>query len=179
MTSRALLQVAGEQRLPVLPLAVPAAAADTGDRAAAPLAAIAAAPAVQLFVARAQAVASSFALTAENAGTVAAICRRLEGLPLAIELAAAWMRVLTPHELLARLEPRLPLLRGGGVDQPARLRTMWAAIAWSVDRLSAEEARLFRRLAVFRGGFTLEAVEAVAGLSLRRRHPAPRRSSTW
>jgi predicted ATPase len=98
--------VAGEQCVPVLPLALPAPAAETGDRGeASSLAAIAAAAAVQLFVARAQAVAPSFVLHDDNAAAMAAICQRLEGVPLAIELAAAWMRVLAPHELLARLAP--------------------------------------------------------------------------
>ena len=115
-----------------------------------------------LFLERARAVQHRFTLNAENADTVVEICRRLDGLPLAIELAAAWVAVLPPAALLARLAPRLPLLRGGAEDQPVRLRTMGDAIAWSYDLLTAEEARLFRRLAMFVGGFTLDAAEWVA-----------------
>ena len=162
-TSRVALNVAGEQRFPVEPLPLPAtdAGGERADRRILDI--VAASPAVQLFVARAQAINPGFALDGGNAETIAAICHRLDGLPLAIELAAAWTHVLSPAELLAQLEPRLPLLRGGGADQPARLRTMRDAIAWSYGLLSGEEAQLFRRLGVFVGGFTLEAAEAVGG----------------
>jgi predicted ATPase/DNA-binding CsgD family transcriptional regulator len=122
--------------------------------------------AVHLFVARATAAKTDFVLTGSNAAAVASICHHLDGLPLAIELAAARSRVLPPLALLARLEPRLPLLTGGPRDQPDRLRTMRAAIAWSHDLLSADEQRLFRRLAIFVGGFSLESAEAVCGATL-------------
>jgi predicted ATPase len=117
--------------------------------------------AVRLFVERAQAVRPGFTLTSETAAVVAEICRRLDGLPLAIELAAARVRILPPATLLARLEKRLPLLTGGPRDAPARQQTLRNAIAWSYDLLSSEEQTLYRRLAVFAGGAALEAVEAV------------------
>jgi non-specific serine/threonine protein kinase len=116
---------------------------------------------VQLFVARASGVWQEFSLAPGDAAVVAEICRRLDGLPLAIELAAAWMRVLTPAALLARLTERLPLLAGGNADQPERFQTMRAAIRWSYDLLTPEEALTLRRLSVFRGGFTLEAAAHV------------------
>ncbi|MDP9363663.1 MAG: LuxR C-terminal-related transcriptional regulator [Chloroflexota bacterium] len=133
---------------------------DAGARAS--VAAVAGSEAVRLFVARAQAVDPSFALTDAEAVTVAELCRRVDGLPLAIELAAAWAHILPPAALLARLERRLPLLTGGARDLPARQQTMRDAIAWSHDLLTPEEQVLFRRLAVFAGGFGIEAVEAVA-----------------
>jgi predicted ATPase/DNA-binding XRE family transcriptional regulator len=155
-TSREPLRVRGEREFPLLPLPLPAP-----DRLPA-IAELAQVPAVALFVERATAVQPTFALTADNAAAIAATCQQLEGLPLAIELAAARIKVLPPAALLARLERRLPFLTGGGRDLPARQRTMRNAIAWSYDLLSAEEQALFRRLAVFAGGFMLEAAEAMA-----------------
>jgi hypothetical protein len=123
--------------------------------------AIAATAAVRLFVERARDVVPTFALTAGNAAAVAAICRRLDGLPLALELAAARLRVLPPAALLARLDAALPLLAGGARDLPERQRTMGDTIAWSYDLLAPAERAFFRKLAVFAGGWTLEAAEAL------------------
>ena len=160
-TSRERLRLRGEQELAVSPLAVPAPVA--GNGLASSVAGLAGVAAVRLFVERAADVEPGFALSADNATAVAAVCTRLDGLPLAIELAAARVKVLPPSALLARLEPRLPLLTAGARDLPARQRTMYDAIAWSYDLLSPEEQTLFRRLAVFAGGFTLAAAEVVAG----------------
>ena len=155
-TSRQRLNLSVEHELDVPPLATVEDAIAQHTERENPSAA------VRLFVARAQAVKSDFALTAENADSVAAICRRLDGLPLAIELAAARVKVLPPVALLARLEQRLPLLTGGARDAPERQRTMRATIAWSYDLLPPEEQRLLRRLAVFAGSFSLPAIDAVA-----------------
>jgi predicted ATPase/DNA-binding CsgD family transcriptional regulator len=161
-TSRALLRISGAHGYPVPPLALPdpqqGAAIDDPDAPAA----------VRLFVARARAVVPGFAWTDATAPAVAEICRRLDGLPLAIELAAARSNLLSPKALLGRLEPRLPLLTGGARDLPARLRTMRDAIAWSYDLLDPDEQRLFRRLSVFVGGCTPEAAEYVDGQTGRR-----------
>ena len=119
----------------------------------------------QLFTARAQTVMPSFSMTEEHASTVDAICARLDRLPLAIELAASWSTLLPPSALLARLSHRLDVLTGGPRDAPTRQRTMRDAIAWSYDLLSPAEQVLFRSLAVFVGGFTVEAAEAVGGSS--------------
>ena len=155
LTSRSPLHVPGERIFPVSPLALPAPRATTGG--------VVESEAVELFVDRARAASVTFALTAENAGAVRAICQRTDGLPLAIELAAARTRVLAPADLLARLSAQLPLLTGGPRNQPARLRTMRDAIAWSYDLLDPSAQRLFRGLAVFASGFTLDAAELVAG----------------
>lgn len=113
--------------------------------------------AVRLFVLRVQAIQPAFALTAANAGTIAAICVWLDGLPLALELAAARIKLFPPEALLARLSHRLEILTGGARDVPTRQQTLRATLQWSYDLLSAEEQRLFRRLAVFVDGCALEA----------------------
>src|SRR5215216_3620564 len=141
-TSRARLRLRGEREFPVGPLAVPPTA--DGSR---PIAALADVAAVRLFVARAAEISPGFTLTPEHAAAVAAICQRLEGLPLAVELAAARVKLLPPPALLTRLEQRLPLLAGGARDLPLRQQTMRNTIAWSHDLLTAEEQVLFRRLA--------------------------------
>jgi predicted ATPase/DNA-binding CsgD family transcriptional regulator/tetratricopeptide (TPR) repeat protein len=161
VTSRARLHLSGEFEHVISPLALAGSGDVTGADAAVP-------EAVRLFVERTRAVREDFVLTPENVATVAAICRRLDGLPLAIELAAARGKVLPPAALLARLATRLRLLTDGGRDLPARQRTMRATIAWSYDLLSPEEQVLFRRLGVFVGGCTLEAAEWVSGRDGRR-----------
>ncbi len=155
-TSRARLNLRGEQVLAIPPLALP----DTTRLS--DLAAVARAPAVALYCRCARAVYAEFSLTAENVAAVAGICARLDGLPLALELAAVHSDTLPPAALLARLTRRLPALTQGGCDRPVRQRTMRDAIAWSDNLLSAAERRLFRQLAVFVGSWTLEAAQAVA-----------------
>jgi predicted ATPase len=155
VTSRAPLHVYGEHEFPVPALELPDSRATTDTQA------IAHSEAVDLFAQRALAVRPDFAVTAENALAIAEICRRLDGLPLAIELAAARVKLLTPSAIRIRLEKGLQLLTGGARDLPARQQTLRGAIDWSHDLLSADEQRLFRRLSVFVGGCTLEAVEAV------------------
>jgi len=155
VTSREPLRVREEQLVPVQPLALP-------DPAQVPdLAQISAIPAVALFVERAREATPTFALTSDNAAIIVELCQRLDGLPLALELAAARLSLLTPSALLARLEHRLPLLSRGARDLPARQQTLRTTIAWSYDLLEAGEQQLFRRLSAFVGGFTLEAVQAV------------------
>ncbi len=159
-TSREALRVGGEHVLAVPPLALPdRAAPGTPEH----LASLAAAPAVRLFRERARAAGGGFALTPDNARAVVELCHRLDGLPLALELAAARTPLLPPPALLARLERRLPLLTGGPRDAPARQQTLRAAVAWSYDLLPPRERALFRRLAVFAGGASLAAAEAVGG----------------
>ncbi|MDQ3513199.1 MAG: LuxR C-terminal-related transcriptional regulator [Chloroflexota bacterium] len=155
VTSRVVLRVSGEQVFPISPLALPGIV-DPPERAAET-------ESVRLFAQRALASDPGFALTTENVQAVGAICRRLDGLPLALELAAAKVRLLPPSALLPRLERALPILTGGVRDAPARQRTMRDAIAWSHHLLPPREKELFRTLAVFTGDFTLEAVEAVVG----------------
>ena len=159
VTSRAALRVRGEQEFPIRPLPVP------HPTQAPSFEHLAASPAVRLFVDRAHDVKPDFALTSENAAVVAAICHRLDGLPLAIELAAARIRILPPPTLLARLTRRLKLLTGGPQDMPTRHQALEAALDWSYRLLAEEERRLLRSLAVFVGGCTEEAVEAVTQAS--------------
>jgi predicted ATPase/DNA-binding XRE family transcriptional regulator len=155
ITGRAPLRVRGEQEYPVVPLALP-------DLDRVPeVADVSGNPAVELFVERARAVAPGFGLTRANATAVAAICRRVDGLPLAIELVAARIRTLSPTALLARLDPVLPLLTGGARDLPDRQRTMEGTIRWSYELLDRREQELFRCLSVFAGGSSLEAAEVV------------------
>lgn len=157
-TSRAPLVISGERTFDVPPLSLPG----REKRGESPrVLEIASSESVRLFVERAQATRADFALNEANAPDIAEICRRLDGLPLAIELAAARVRVFPPGALLHRLERRLPLLTGGARDAPQRLRTMRDAIGWSHDLLDADEQALFRRLAIFEGGFTLDAVEPI------------------
>ena len=154
-SSREPLMVGGERIYPVPPLDVPA---ERGHPRAADLRG---SSSIELFVERARAVRPDFALTDDNAAAVAAICRRLDGLPLAIELASARLNVLAPEQILSRLERRLNLLASQRRDLPERQRTLRGAIDWSHDLLSEPERALFRRFSVFVGGADLEAVEAV------------------
>jgi non-specific serine/threonine protein kinase len=157
VTSRAALEVAGEHEFRVPPLTSPQASEAGRDPQA-----LARFPAVSLFVQRAQAVQQEFELTPERVGAVGEICRRLDGLPLAIELAAARVRLLPPDAMVARLDQRLELLTGGRRDAPRRQQTMREAVAWSYELLGPAEQRLFRLLSVFAGGSTLAAVESIA-----------------
>src|SRR5205814_9641456 len=155
VTSREVLHMHAEHEFPVPPLALP----DPGHLQ--DLAALSHYAAVALFLQRAQAVKPDFQMTDANARAIAEICMRLDGLPLAIELAAARMKLFPPQGLLARLDQRLAVLTGTSRDVPARQQTLRNTISWSYNLLDAAEQRLFRRLSVFVGGCTLEAVEAV------------------
>ena len=154
VTSRAPLRLLAERELPVPPLELP-------KFSGGPLAAAAECESVRLFVERARAVDASFALTEDNAGAIVEVCRRVDGLPLAIELAAARTRLLDPHAILARLERRLHFLTDGAQDAPTRQQTLRNTITWSYDLLDAHEQAMFRRLAVFVGGFSLEAAQSI------------------
>jgi predicted ATPase/class 3 adenylate cyclase len=162
VTSRAVLRISGEQEQPVPPLELPDPHAVHGA------ASLSQFEAVRLFIERGVAARPDFEVTNENAPAVAEITARLDGLPLAIELAAARLRLLSPQAILARLGDRLALLSGGARDLPERQQTLRAAIAWSYDLLDAAERDLFERVGVFMGGWTLEAAEAICadGLGL-------------
>jgi predicted ATPase len=153
ITSREPLRIAGEREYPVPPLIVPNRLHNASGRF----------EAVELFVQRAQAVRPDFELTEENAGAVADICIKLDGLPLAIELAASRVKFLSPSAIRARLIDRLTLLRREGRDVPDRLRTMRDAIGWSYGLLTDEERALFRRLSVLAGGCTVETAAGMLG----------------
>ena len=155
VTSRAALHVYGEHEFPVPPLALP----DSQSKPSVEV--VAQYPAVALFVQRAVAARPDFELNRQNASAVIEICARLDGLPLAIELAAARVKVLSPTSMRTRLASRLQLLTGGARDLPQRQQTLRATIDWSYDLLSAAEQKLFRKLSVFAGGCNLESVEAV------------------
>ena len=155
VTSRAALHLSGEHEFPVPPLALP----DSQSMPAFEV--LLQCPAVALFVQRAVAAKPDFELTRENAATISEICARLDGLPLAIELAAARIKVLSPSSMRTRLASRLQLLTGGARDLPQRQQTLRATFDWSYELLSAAEQKLFRRLSVFVGGCNLEGVEAV------------------
>ncbi|HEX6756774.1 MAG TPA: DUF4062 domain-containing protein, partial [Mycobacteriales bacterium] len=157
-TSRTVLGLRAEREYPVPPLSLP------GDLAGVPMAELAASPAVALFLDRARAARPGFALTEGNAAAVAEICRRLDGLPLAIELAAARTRLLDPNALLGRLATSLDALGTGAVDLPERQRTLRATVEWSVGLLEDAERSLLEIAAVFVDGWTGEAAARVAGL---------------
>jgi predicted ATPase/DNA-binding CsgD family transcriptional regulator len=155
VTSREVLRLRAEQQYLVPPLEVP------DPRHSSDIETLAQCAAVALFLQRAQAVKPNFALTQANAQATAAICQRLDGLPLAIELAAARIKLLSPQALLTRLEHRLQMLTHGPQDLPERQQTLRSSLTWSYDLLNNQEQRLFRRLSIFVGGCTLDAMEAV------------------
>ena len=152
-TSRETLAIEGERIVPVLPLGAPASHAEASV--------VAQSDAVRLFVDRATGMKAGFALTQENAGSIAEVCRRLDGIPLALELAAARVVAISPSELARRLDQRFELLAGGRRGAIERHQTLRAAIDWSYALLSEQEQRMLGRLSVFAGGWTLEAAEAV------------------
>ena len=155
ITSRAVLHINNEYQFPVPPLAVPSLNTLPGD------ANLIEYPSIALFIRHARSVKPDFSFTPANARTIAEICVRLDGLPLAIELAAARIKLLPPQALLARLERRLQVLTGGARNLPARQQTLRATIKWSYDLLDATEQKLFQRLSIFVGGCTLDAIEAL------------------
>jgi predicted ATPase/DNA-binding CsgD family transcriptional regulator len=155
VTSREVLRLRAEHQFSVPPLALPDPRHLSDEQSLAHI------PAVNLFVQRARAITSDFDLTTDNAVTIAEICLRLDGLPLAIELAAAHVKMLAPKTLLARLDHRLNVLTGGARDLPLRQRTLSNTLAWSYELLTTQEQRLFRLLSIFAGGCTLEAIEVV------------------
>jgi predicted ATPase/class 3 adenylate cyclase len=155
ITSRTLLRIAAEREFPLAPLALPASSDAVSSESLLDY------PAIALFVERARASNSSFALTPQNAGAVTEVCRRLDGLPLALELAAARLRILSPEALLERLDHALNVLTSGPRDTAERHQTLRATIDWSHSLLTESEQRLFRRMAVFVGGCTLADVEAI------------------
>jgi predicted ATPase len=160
VTSRALLRVNGEHNFELGPLAQPRNDGDDRPGAVSPKSALRS-PAVALFVERSRAVRPDFELTGANVAAVVRICAALDGVPLALELAAARIRLLSPERMLARLDRRLPLLSGGASDLPARQQTLRSTIEWSTQLLGENERRLLAQLGVFVGGFTLEAVESM------------------
>lgn len=158
VTSRIVLRVRTEQEYQVLPLALP-----SNPRSLRDLETVSNCPSVALFVARTRAIRPDFRLTLDNAPVIATICKRLDGLPLAIELAAARMKMLTPRALLSSLDNSFNLLSDGARDLPARQQSIRSTMEWSYGLMSDSERILFRRLAVFVGGFTLEAADSVCG----------------
>jgi predicted ATPase len=158
VTSRVVLRLSDEHEFPVPPLEIPELRPTAGARA------LETYPSVKLFADRARAAEPSFKLDANNAATVAEICARIDGLPLAIELAAARIRVMSPDAILARLGQRLHVLTGGARDLPQRHQTLRHAIGWSYELLREPERRLFIRLAVFAGGCTIDTAEAVCNV---------------
>jgi predicted ATPase len=171
VTSREVLGITGEVAWTVPPLSLPASQPWVNPTSAQDaLRLYEEAESVQLFVAHAQATSSGFELTTENGAWVAEICRQLDGMPLAIQLAAARVRTLSVQQIAQRLDDRFRLLTGGSRTAPLRQQTLAAALDWSYDLLSATEQKILQRLSVFAGGATLDAAEAGL-LRMRRSHP--------